>query len=309
MAEEGTGVGGRLQAAKLFARDLFKTYIAAWLWVRPRDRWMFWSLPVPDRDDGPTVDILRIGSCEDRAMPHNHQANGPLGFPRFMLGELARNGIRAGYQNMWVWMFEELPVTERDLLKRRRKNRPAPDLVFVQVGPIYAGRHYLGGHRRVIGMRENAGKRIGPLIYPIWRVISKLLRWGGFKTIDYPGPDALDAFLDITLKTWPDVLIALYEPTSPVLEGGLFRHKIDDLTAELHAAAERAGDRVKVLPRPELGLDMRFRISNGYNVNEAGSRVVGRHFADWIMAQPGLVKVPQAADASGEPDPAVRDAV
>lgn len=280
------------------AKRLFKTYLSPWLWVRDRDRWMFWSMPAPDREAGPTVDILRIGTCEDRAMPHNHQANGPLGFPRFMLEDLAAQGIEAGYQNMWVWMFEELPQTEKELLKRRRKNRGAPDFVFIQIGPIYTGRHYLGGHVRVIGLRENLGKRIGFGIYVLWRFIAKAQRIAAFKTIDYAGPEALDTFLEVALKTWPDTVIALYEPTTPILEGPLVRRKLDHIVAELHAAAARHGDRVQVMPRPELGLDWRFRISNSLNTNEAGARIVGRHFADYIVEQ-GLVRQPQRAEDAG----------
>ncbi len=293
MADLGAGAGGRLAAGKSFAREVFKKYVSAWLWVRPRDRWMFWSLPTPPADDpGPTLDILRIGSCEDRAMPDNHQANGPMGFPRFMLKRLAADGIRCGYQNMWIWTFEELPQTKKELLKRRRMNRPAPEVILFQVGPIYTGRHFLGGHRRIIGLRENMGKRIGKGIYPVWRVISKALRWGGFPTPPYPGNEQLDGFLNVVKEIWPECVVALYEPTSPVLEGGLDRKKLEAVTAELHAAAERHGPNVRVMPRPELGLDMRLRISNGYNVNEAGARVVGRHFADWLLEQPEFADLP-----------------
>ncbi|MBJ7520962.1 MAG: hypothetical protein JHC84_14790 [Solirubrobacteraceae bacterium] len=280
------------------AKQLFKKYLSPWLWVRDRDRWMAWSVPPPDRDAGPTVDILRIGTCEDRAMPNNHQVGAPLGFPRFMLEDLAAQGIEAGYQNMWVWLFEELPQTEKELLKRRRKNRGAPDFVFMQIGPIYAGRHYLGGHVRVIGLRENLGKRIGKLIFPIWRVIAKSQRIAAFKTIDYAGSEALDTFLEVALKAWPETVFALYEPTSPILEGPLNRRKLDAVTAELHAAAARHGDRVHVMPRPDLGLDWRLRISNSLNTNEAGARIVGRHFADYILEQ-GLVRQPQRAADSG----------
>lgn len=302
--DRGIGWQARARRAKGVARELFKKHIAAWLWVRPRDRWMFWSLPSPDpaTEDGPVLDILRIGSCEDRAMPDNHQANGPMGFPRFMLKRLAQDGIRCGYQNMWIWMFEELPQTEKELRKRRRMNRPAPDVILFQVGPIYTGKHFLGGHRRVIGLRENMGKRIGKGIYVVWMFISKFLRWGGFPTPPYPGSERLDTFLEVVRETWPECVVALYEPTSPVREGGLDRMKLEHVTAELHAAAARHGDKIRVMPRPELGLDMRLRISNGYNVNEAGARVVGRHFADWILEQPEFAaRFAQGADA-GEPE-------
>jgi hypothetical protein len=302
MADWGKTVAARAQPAKGIVRELFKRHISQWLWVRPRDRWLFWALPTPDPQDGPVLDILRIGSCEDRAMPDNHQANGPMGFPRFMLNRLARDGIRCGYQNLWIWTFEELPQTERELLKRRRMNRPAPDLIVFQVGPIYTGRHFLGGHRRVIGLRENLGKRIGPLIYPLWRVISKALRWRGFPTPPYPGPERLDRFLEVVKATWPDCVVALYEPTSPALEGGIDRAKLEHVADEMRAAADRHGDKVRIMPRPELGLDMRLRISNGYNVNEAGARIVGRHFADWILAQPDLVRTQRRAAGSVEPE-------
>lgn len=286
-------LGERARALKAVVRELFRQRVAQWLWVRPIDLWLSWSLPVPADDDLPSVDIFRVGTCEDRVMPDHHH-NGPIGYTRYMIEVLAEQGIRTGYQNLWAWFFDNLPQTEKQLLKRRRMNRPAPDLVLMQLGPIYTGKHVLGGHRRIIGMRENFSKRMGKLIFPIWRVVAKALRIWGQPTLPYPGSEQLDTFIDLVLTTWPNTVVAIYEPMNPSLEGGLDRQKWEHLCVELKAAAERHGDRCRFIDRPDLGTDMRLRISNGYNLNEAGSRIIGRHLAEWITAQPDLVRRPVA---------------
>jgi hypothetical protein len=178
-----------------------------------------------------------------------------------------------------VWNLKDFPKTPEQLWKRRRR-RGAPDLVLIQAGAFHSIRNVLGFDRRVIGLRENAGRWLGPGIVPAWRGLSVWLQLVG-RVPPYPGTAELEAFIDLVRQEWPQARIAVQELLDPALAGMCDRRRLAQINRDLAAAAERKG--VGWVPRPGLGRDMRLRCANGVNLNRAGSQLAGRHYARWIL--------------------------
>lgn len=275
-----------------------KKRVGRWLFTMPQDRSLFWSIERPD--SGPHVDICRFGACEFRALDRSHTVTGGIGWPLGLQEALAERGVGLGFQNVWTWNLSELPTDQRTLLKRRRLNRGAPDVVWIQGASYYSIRHVFGFHRRIVGLRENAGRWVGGGIFGVWRVVALLLRLFG-RTMP-PPPEAdwerLDTFVRLVQETWPNARIGIQGSLTMAFPGPLDPRQAAQIETRLRAFAHERG--LDWIPTPELGTDMAMRCANGVNLNTAGSMVAGRHYAEWILAQtPSLVRVGRPQPVGG----------
>lgn len=263
--------------AQTAARRVKRT-ISRELFQLPEDATGAWSLPLPA--EAPRIDILRVGNCEFREVEGAHTVTCGVGYPLVMAEVLAAEGIGMGFQNIFAWHVDDFPDS-RTLMKRRRSHRGAPDLVIVGVSAYPAMRHVLGFGRRMVGLRENLGRRAGPLIFPVWRCISfVLLRFG--RTMPWQEADGVERFVGVVRELWPEARIAVQEPfMTQALPGAFDLERLARFRDEVRDATLRAG--ADWIPSPELGSDPALRGANGYNVNARGSRVAGEHYAGWIL--------------------------
>ena len=258
-----------LRPRRKISRELFQM---------PDDGAATWTIDPPA--EPPRIDILRVGNCEFREVEGAHTVTSGVGYPRIMAQVLAEHGVGMGFQNIFAWHVDDFP-DRHTLLKRRRARRGAPDLVIVGISAYPAMRHVLGFDRRMIGLRENLGRRTGPLIFPIWRCISfVLLRVG--RPLPWQGTDGVEAFVTMARDVWPAAQIAVQEPfMTQALPGAFDLERLARFRDDVRAAADRAG--ADWIPAPDLGDDPGLRGANGYNVNARGSRVAGEHYARCIL--------------------------
>ncbi|MFT4034639.1 MAG: hypothetical protein QM679_03575 [Patulibacter sp.] len=271
----------RIQAIPAPVKRLLKP-VKAVLFEMPRDQAALWVLERPDEDDVPYLDVLRFGACDFRETAHAHTTAAPVGWPRYMAEDLAGAGVQLAFQNLFVWHFEDFPDAQTTL-KRRRRRRGRPDLIVIQTGGYPTLRHVFGFNIWSFLARENLGRRLGPLMRPIWRVIDPLLRVFGRPAPWHPPEPGLREFVAMVRQIWPDVPIEFWQTNDPVLEGFWRRDIAQRLIDEtMPVLAELA---VPVIPPPPLPQTMALRGANGSNFNAAGSRAVGAHYAQHLLAR------------------------
>lgn len=249
----------------------------------PRDRAAGWVLEKPEAgDDSPYLDVLRFGACDFRETKHAHTMEAPVGWPLRMAEEFDRQGVHLAFQNLFVWHFGDFP-DEATMVKRRRRRRGRPDVIIVQTGGYPAVRHVFGFNLWSFVARENVGRRMGYLMYPIWRVMDVLLRIFG-RPAPWHGPEeGLEEFVDQLQRVWPGVPIEFWHQNDPVLEGFWIRSVAERLIAEASPVLE-ARD-IPVIDAAPIPQTMALRGANGLNFNAAGSRAVGFHYANHLLAR------------------------
>ncbi len=249
----------------------------------PRDKAALWVLEKPEGDDdSPYLDVLRFGACDFRETKHAHTMAADVGWPRYMADEFARQGITLAFQNLFVWHFGDFP-DEATMVKRRRKRRGRPDVIIVQTGGYPAVRHVFGFNLWSFLARENFGRRLGYLMYPIWRVMDLLLRVFG-RPAPWHGPEeGLEEFILQVQRVWPGVPIEFWHQNDPVLEGFWVRGVADRLIEEAGPVLEEL--EIPVVDAAPIPQVMSLRGANGLNFNEAGSRAVGFHYANHLLAR------------------------
>jgi hypothetical protein len=268
---------------RAWSARLRQTSVRRWIsrnvFQRPDCLAALWTLEAPF--DRPHVDVLWLGACEFQEMNDGHTVTAPVGYPKYMAEELGRRGVGLGFQHMFVWHLEDWP-TRHTLLKRRSRlqDGTAPDLVVLQVGGWSAMKHFLGFHRRVVGMRENFSRALGPLMWPIHWIQGWLIRFFG-RGLPEQELDQLEEFLALLRTLWPGARVAIAEPWRSGYKGAFDERRLERTSARLHSAAERLG--CAWVPAPNFGPGRRLRCSNAYNVNAAGSRLAGIHYASWIV--------------------------
>ncbi len=267
----------------------------------PRDRAAGWVLDKPEAgDDSAYLDVLRFGACDFRQTKHAHTMAAPVGWPRYMDDEFGRQGYHLAFQNLFVWHFGDFP-DEATMLKRRRKRRGRPDVIIVQTGGYPAVRHVFGFNLWSFLARENFGRRLGPLMYPVWRVMDLLLRVFG-RPAPWHGPeDGLEEFILQLQRVWPGVPIEFWHQNDPVLEGFWVRSVAERLIEEASPVLEKLD--VPVLDAAPIPQTMALRGANGLNFNEAGSRAVGFYYANHLLARyRHLALRPSERAATAEPN-------
>ncbi|MBJ7470896.1 MAG: hypothetical protein JHD16_06315 [Solirubrobacteraceae bacterium] len=249
----------------------------------PRDKAALWVLERPaDGDDAPYLDVLRFGACDFRETKHAHTMAAPVGWPRYMADEFERQGYHLAFQNLFVWHFGDFP-DEATMVKRRRRRRGRPDVIIVQTGGYPAVRHVFGFNLWSFLARENFGRRLGYAMYPIWRAMDLLLRVFG-RPAPWHGPEeGLEEFIEQLQRVWPGVPIEFWHQNDPVLEGFWVRSVADRLIEEAQPVLD-AHD-IPVVAAAPIPQTMALRGANGLNFNEVGSRAVGFHYANHLLAR------------------------
>lgn len=265
-------------AYERFRRTRLKHWVSRTFFQRPDHGAALWTLAPPD--DRPSIDVLRLGACEWQEMNGCHTVTAPAGYPRYMAEELSRHGVGFGFQNIFVWNLEDFP-SEHTLLKRRRRtgDRP-PDVILLQVGGWVAMRHFFGFGHRIVALRENFSRWVGPAIWPIHWVIVQLLRRFG-RGMPEQSTRPLEEFVLLLRTLWPQSRIVIMEPWRDGLEGAFDEARLERVSATLRDTARRL--ECGWLHAPDFGPGRRLRCSNGFNLNEAGSRFAGARYADWLL--------------------------
>ena len=263
----------------------------------PRDEASTWVLERPDSPDEPFLDVLRFGACDFRETQHAHTLAAPVGWPRYMAEAMDHRGVKLAFQNLFVWHLEEFP-DEAVIVKRRRNRRGRPDVVVIQTGGFSTMRHLWGYNLYSFLARENLGRRLGPLMHPIWRIMSVILRLVG-RAAPYYGPQAqLAQFIATVRRLWPDVPIEFWNQNEPLLQGAWRRDIAERLIAEATPILAEAG--VPIIDPPPLPPTMALRGANGMNFNARGSRAVGDWYANHLLARYGhLARTRAERDAPG----------
>lgn len=249
----------------------------------PRDKAALWVLDKPeDGDDSPYLDVLRFGACDFRETKHAHTMAAEVGWPRYMDDEFRRQGYKLAFQNLFVWHFGDFP-DEATMLKRRRKRRGRPDVIIIQTGGYPASRHVFGYNVWSFLARENFGRRLGYLMYPIWRVMDVGLKLVG-RAAPWHGPDeGLEAFLEQIERVWPGVPVEFWYQNDPVLTGYWIESIAQRLIDETQPILESRD--IPIIDPAPIPQTMALRGANGLNFNEAGSRAVGFHYANHLLAR------------------------
>ena len=246
----------------------------------PDDGTALWTLEA-DPDAPRRVDVLRIGDCKIREIERHHTVKNPPGFPKGMAEEFERQGISFGFQNLFAHHAQQLP--DRTVLrKRRRAFRPAPDVVMIQVGTYNAAIAVFGYHRRMIGFRDNAGRWVGRLIFPIWRFIAVFLPRLG-RGVPYEGNENIGWFVEEVRALWPDARIVVQEPFMDASHRGQLDWQILQRTRDELLDVTMRLDGVEWMPAPRLGTSQKLRGANGLHFNREGSRLVGSFYAQWLI--------------------------
>ena len=255
-----------------------KRWISRTFFQRPDHGAALWAVPAPR--DRPHVDVLRLGACEWQEMNGCHTVTAPAGYPKYMAEHLEHRGVGFGFQNIFVWNLEDWPSPHTLRKRRIRVNRRPPDVVFLQVGGWVAMKHLFGFHHRIVGLRENLSRWVGPLIWPIHAVIGVSLRCFG-RGMPKQNMAQLEEFVALLRQLWPDTTVAILEPWRSGLHGSFDETRLAEVTRELQLTAERLG--CEWAPAPDFGSGRALRCSNGYNLNEEGSWWAGRHYAKWLV--------------------------
>ena len=279
-----------------FRRNRVKRWISRTFFQRPDAGAALWTIDAPL--DRPHVDVLRLGACEFQEMNGAHTVTAPIGYPKHMAEELDLAGVGLGFQNIFVWNLEDFP-SEHTLLKRRGRmqGRP-PDVVLLQVGGWVAMKTILGFNHRIVGLRENLSRWMGPMVWPIHRVIVFFLRFFG-RGMPEQGTRDLEQFVGLLHRRWPEARIVIMEPWRNGLKGAFDEARLSRVTETLRDTTRRVD--CDWMPAPDFGPGRRLRCSNGFNLNEEGARFAGRHYATWLLEH-GCVKpptLPSGGDRSG----------
>lgn len=252
------------------------------LFDMPRDQAALWVLERPEDPDRPYLDVLRFGACDFRETKDAHTMAAPVGWPVYLAEEFERVGIELAFQNLFVWHFEDFP-DEQTTKKRRRKRRGKPDVIIIQTGGYPAMRHIWGFNVWSFLARENLGRRLGPLMHPIWRVMDLILRAFGRPAPWHPTEPGLTEFVEMVRELWPGVPIEFWEQNDPVLEGFWRRDIAERLIEE--ATPVLAELEIPIIAPAPIPQTMALRGANGMNFNNDGSRAVGAHYGLHLLAR------------------------
>ena len=229
--------------------------------------------------DLPLLRVLHVGDCGIRAMDTSHDPKAPLGFPAVAADRLLEAGIGMEFFHYFAINYDQLPSIER--LERISKLSGDPDVILVQLGATYGRRVVVPDVRRTMQFRYELSRRVGRLVFTWYKVLRPWVRLVGRHRSEYPGPDRLEQLLCEVQERWPSADVALivsfprayiYPSAVPIMA------RVEEESRE---AALRAG--VILLEFADvLGKDPKLRCAAGYNLNSAGSKLVGEKLAGWL---------------------------
>jgi hypothetical protein len=232
--------------------------------------------------EGRPLRVARFGSCELRAMDGPHGTHTPVGYPRRLAEVAAEQGLAIEFGNVFVGTYEDLPRTREELWRYLRLSGD-PDVVLVHVGGMYGYRVILPVSRRIVSLREKAGRAVGRLVFGSYRVLNPLARRMGRYAVAYHGGERLDAFLSLLEETWPQASVHVLLPLVPLTDGAFDRPLTERIAGEIRTVAARHGLEA-IDPEPVTG-DPRLRCANGVNLNSAGSEAFGDRLAEAVLAR------------------------
>jgi hypothetical protein len=260
-------------------RRLARSAYRAVLGVPPkRDRGRAW--PGTATDDEEPLRLLHVGDCGFRRMDFGHDLTAPPGYPLAAAEELRREGVGMAFGHYFAIAYADLPDMER--LRRHMHLDGQPDVVVVQLGGSPARKVVLPHRAAIHRLRADAGRRLGRHIYLAHRVMRQWVRIAGRYPCEHGGLEHLERFLMQVTEAWPLARVVVIPPFP---RSHNYRRQLEisrRIDADVKAAAARSG--VGVLDAgPALGDDPSLRCANAYNLNAAGSTLVGGLLADWIL--------------------------
>jgi hypothetical protein len=232
--------------------------------------------------DLPLLRVLHVGDCGIRSMETSHDPKAPLGFPAVAADRLLEHGIGMELFHYFAINYDTLPSIDR--LERISKLSGDPDVILVQLGATYGRRVVVPDVRRTMQFRYEVSRRAGRLVFPWYKILRPFVRVFGHHNSEYLGPEKLERHLNALQQRWPDAEVALlvtfprayiYPTAVPIMA------RVEE---DARATGERCG--VTVLEFADvLGKDPKLRCVAGYNLNSAGSEVVGEKLAGWLLEQ------------------------
>jgi hypothetical protein len=232
--------------------------------------------------DLPLLRVLHVGDCGIRSMETSHDPKAPLGFPAVAADRLLEHGIGMELFHYFAINYDTLPSIDR--LERISKLSGDPDVILVQLGATYGRRVVVPDVRRTMQFRYEVSRRAGRLVFPWYKILRPFVRVFGHHNSEYLGPEKLERHLNALQQRWPDAEVALlvtfprayiYPTAVPIMA------RVEE---DARATGERCG--VTVLEFADvLGKDPKLRCVAGYNLNSAGSEVVGEKLAGWMLGQ------------------------
>jgi hypothetical protein len=232
--------------------------------------------------DLPLLRVLHVGDCGIRRMETSHDPKAPLGFPAVAADRLLEHGIGMELFHYFAINYDTLPSIDR--LERISKLSGDPDVILVQLGATYGRRVVVPDVRRTMQFRYEVSRRAGRLVFPWYKILRPFVRVFGHHNSEYLGPEKLERHLNALQQRWPDAEVALlvtfprayiYPTAVPIMA------RVEE---DARATGERCG--VTVLEFADvLGKDPKLRCVAGYNLNSAGSEVVGEKLAGWMLGQ------------------------
>lgn len=214
-------------------------------------------------------------------MDFAHDLLGPPGYPMALARELLGVGIALTFLHYFCVNFEMLP--EIQVLQNFIPFEAAPDIVLLQIGSAYTRRVILPDTTRVHQLRDELGRRVGWFAVPLNRLLRPVVRVVGRHSTPYCGTAAFERFLDLVHRAWPAAQLVVVLP---------FRRSSSCPTGDsIGARVEADLRKLSAMPQvsvfdanPLLGRDPALRCITGYNLNGAGSELVGAEFARWLRA-------------------------
>jgi hypothetical protein len=223
------------------------------------------------------------GDCSWRAMEAAHGTHTPPGYPRVMAERLAADGSGLEVGFGIFGKYENLPRDEPALV-RHLKLTGAPDGVVVQLGAIYGLRRVLPDGNALDKIRGAVARALGPLAIPVSRVMRPVGQRVGTPVTSYPGTAPLEAFLELVQTTWPAAHVAVVPPFPRHIASPAVRAVETRVHDEQLAASARAGTGFLDCGPALLASPDRTTGANGYNLNDAGSRIVAGQLLPWLEA-------------------------
>ncbi len=240
--------------------------------------------------------IMHVGDCSVRTMATSHDFEGPIGYPKALAERLSEDGLGVEFGHFFAITYEYLPDIEK--LEKVTKLSGAPDLILIQSGTTYQRRVILNSTPRVNQLRLDVGRRLGRAIFFTHRFLLRpLVRRFGKHMTPYNGTGLLDDFIDRAEATWPDAKILVMAPFPNSWVYPTSGEIAAQVVTDVRAMAKRRG--LPFLHFDELlGRDDGLRCSNGYNLKEPGSKMVGEELAGWVLDRfPEPAATPHEADA------------
>jgi len=228
----------------------------------------------------PAMQIAYYGDCAFRAMDRSHGLDTPVGWPASLAERLRERGRGLEWSTVFMPDYEHLPTGAE--LTRYVRLSDDPQAVVVHTGGAYGRRVILPDIPRTMRFRNDVGRRLGRHVFTGYRVVRPVVRLAVRPVVPYNGAEALERFLVDARNTWPQAAILVLAPLRRLIARAEQRRLEVRLIVDSRMAADGAGVDFMDLSDVLRGPGGQLRCANGYNLNEAGSRLVAELLFDWL---------------------------